>query len=123
MPERDLSEATTFYGPLNRGERSRTIADTFDPISIGNRTVKLADRAGHLEASSVWAFFCLILIFYTVWKERWYRKDREDSQKIRSDEAATMLLTANALQKLSDASEKLEIVIDERLPRRSNGYP
>lgn len=86
--------------------------ETFD------KTIGSARQLGSLDASTIWALLCVLLLGYIFWRDKQRHIMEEKWQKVRSDEAAAELLAAHALQKIADALEKLETVVDERLPRR-----
>lgn len=79
--------STLPYGPRNYRDREGTIADALNPFQYGNRAVRLADRAGQLNASSVWALFCIVLLGWTIWREKNSRKSESQWLDVRTQDA------------------------------------
>lgn len=55
----------------------------FGPVT---KAVASAQALAALGPTAIWALFCLLLIGYTVWREKNTRKSEEAWMKIRTDE-------------------------------------
>lgn len=77
-------------------------ATPFGPVT---KAVASAQALAALGPTAIWALLCLILIGYTVWKEKNARKSEEGWMKIRTDEAIVDAKIAQAID-IMDSSLK-----------------
>lgn len=80
---------------------AKEIAEFIEVLTSGARGF------GALEASGIWALFCMILV-WIIWydKKEAHRKDMAD-REIREAKSIAESKTADALYKLGDAYERL----------------
>ena len=94
-------------------------------IDLIKRFTQSAQELGALQASGIWALFSLTLVAYIVWDKKQSKRRDEIWQDIRIKEAMAEVNSAQALNKMGDAYERLvdkiseiSVILDERIPRR-----
>ena len=90
-----------------------------DIATFVERILKSATLVDSLSISAVWA----LMFGYQAWRnyriEERVSSDSELRTTMRIKEAETNFLMAKALEKLSDSIERIDVILDERLPRRN----
>lgn len=73
-----------------------------------------AERLGVLSSSSVWAFFCLVLLAYIFVDSRYKRKASEQAWNARLEEANADHLMAQAVEKMAEQIRELRYSLNGR---------
>lgn len=108
------------YGPVSKIQHDQG----FTTVS---KAVESAKQLGSLDSTTIWAFMFLLMVGFTIWRERNRMKSDENWQEIRRKgiEAALQDATATAhlveeMGDLKDTTKRIETIIDERLPKGGN---
>ena len=89
-------------------------------IECIDKVLQGAERLGALNPASIYALVAILLGWDKVRTAAQAKKTMDDWQKIRSDDAASDLILAQAVQKLADKVADISTVLHERLPGRGD---
>lgn len=92
-----------------------------DPSGFGvvKKAVESANDLSTLGVTAVWALMFMLLVAWSVWREKRAQTMAEKWTDIRTEEAKADMLMAQAIQQIAQEVARLKIVVDERLPRRA----
>lgn len=87
-----------------------------------NDLLQFAERAGALSASAVLSLVCIYLGWRNNKIEERNNEEADKRTELRIKDAEVNLLTVKAMEKQSDAIERIQIILDERLPGRRRDH-
>jgi hypothetical protein len=93
-----------------------------EAFGLVKKAVESAQELGALQASALWALFCLVLLAYIAYKLKQERSDRDTWFTIRLEDAKSDFALAQAVQKLVDKLvedvQHIKTIIEDRRGRR-----
>ena len=87
---------------------------------VFENALKFAERAGSLSASAILSLVCFYLGWRNYKMEERHNDEADKRTELRIKDAEVNLLTVKAMEKQSDAVERIQIILDERLPGRNH---